>query len=253
MSNKFIKIVQISDSHLLDDRAENIHGINPYQRLSHIISHIRKNQYDLILFTGDIANNGNEKSYTQLLELTREVRNKILIIPGNHDDLDQLTRVISQSNIFIIAPKEPVKVDDWCFIHLDTVVKSENHGYITDVSIKNLAMNLKKVNGFNVCILMHHHPFDIGVSCVDKYKIHNFETIKNVLTTNVKLVVHGHVHNDYTIAKDIIYASCPSTCFQFIKNDKVNNSIYGFKEYILSDDKIFFNPTWFTSHSLTKG
>ena len=116
MPTKFIKIAQISDSHLLDDSSENIHGINPYQRLSHIINYINKNQYDLILFTGDIANNGSERSYTQLLEPTKSVKNKILIIPGNHDDLDHLTKVLSQFNIFIIAPHKPIKVGAWHFI-----------------------------------------------------------------------------------------------------------------------------------------
>ncbi|OGT46433.1 MAG: hypothetical protein A3F17_08615 [Gammaproteobacteria bacterium RIFCSPHIGHO2_12_FULL_41_15] len=253
MLNRIIKIAQISDSHLLEDQTENIHGINPYQRLSRIINHLKKNQYDLILFTGDVANNGDEKSYAQVLELTKEVKNKILIIPGNHDDLDRLTKILSQSKMFIIWPQESIKVDDWYFVYLDTVVKGENHGYITDDSIRTLTTNLKKAHDLNVCILMHHHPFDIGVPCVDKYKIHNSETIKNVLTKNVKLVVHGHVHNDYTIVKDIIYTSCPSTCFQFIKNNKVDNSIYGFKEYTLGDGKIFFNSTWFAGHSLIKG
>lgn len=243
-----IKIAQISDSHLPGDQTENIHGINPHQRLSHILNHIKQNRYDLILFTGDVASNGDEKSYTQLLELTKEIKDKILIIPGNHDDLDRLTNVLSQSNLFIIAPNDPIKVGNWQFIYLDTIVKAENHGYVTDDNIRNLEENLKKTHNTNACILMHHHPCNIGISCVDKYKIHNSEKIKNVLTPNVKLVVHGHVHNDYTIAKDIIYTSCPSTCFQFTKNGNVDNSLYGFKEYLLSDDNIFYNSIWFASN-----
>ena len=63
MSNITIKIAQISDSHLLGDKTENIHEVNPYQRLSNVISYIEKNKYDLIIFTGDITNNGDEKKF----------------------------------------------------------------------------------------------------------------------------------------------------------------------------------------------
>lgn len=122
---KKLKIAQISDSHLLEDNAETIHGVNPYQRLSFIFQYIEKNVYDLILFTGDVANNGHEKSYIQLLELTEKIKNRILIIGGNHDDSAQLTKILSRSAKFIIEPKDPVKVENWQFIYLDTVVKSE--------------------------------------------------------------------------------------------------------------------------------
>jgi Icc protein len=188
----------------------------------------------------------NEKSYTQLLELTNAVKTKIFIIPGNHDDLDHLTKVLSKSNIFTIASQEPIKVGNWHFIYLNTVVKTENHGYLSDDCLRHFATNLSKTHRSNVCILMHHHPFDIGVPCVDKYKIRNAETMINTLTKNVKLVVYGHVHNDYTLAKEIIYTSCPSTCFQVCKNDKVDNKIYGFKEYVLSDNDMLFSTIWFT-------
>lgn len=253
MLKKSIKIAQISDSHLLKDPDENIQGVNPYQRLSRVLNHIKESHYDLILFTGDVANNCAENSYEQLLELTSDINDKIVIIPGNHDDLDILKKVLSKSKIFIIAPKEPVTINNWSFVYLNTVVKSENHGYLSDDDLRNLALNLEKTGDSNVCILMHHHLFDIGLSFVDKYKIQNSEKIYNVITPNVKLVVNGHVHNDYTIVKDILYTCCPSTAFQFTKNMKVDNGLYGFKEYVLSNEQIFWHSTWFTNHSLLKG
>lgn len=92
---------------------------------------------------------------------------------------------------------------------------------------------------------MHHHLFDVNVPFVDKYKVDNPEAIEKILTNNVKLIINGHVHNDYTIAKDILYTSCPSTCFQFNKINKIDTTFFGFKEYVLDGNEIFYNSLMF--------
>lgn len=250
MSKNIIKIAQISDSHLLDHKAKTIHGINPYARLSNVIRYINKKKYDLILFTGDIANDGSQKSYVQFQELIKKLDDKIIIAPGNHDDTDNLMKIFSQNNKFIIAPKKEIKIKNWYFFYIDTVVKNKHSGYLSKQCINNLKINLMKKCGSPICIIMHHHPFDIGIPMIDKYKIQNTKMFISQLTRDVKLVMHGHIHNDYTIVKNRIYTSCPATCFQYMKNIKVSTGLYGFKEYTLDKDKIFFNCIWFTDHGI---
>lgn len=250
MSKNIIKIAQISDSHLLDHKAKTIHEINPYTRLSNVIRYINKKKYDLILFTGDIANDGSKKSYIQFQKLIKKLDDQIIIVPGNHDDIDNLIKIIPQSKKLIIAPRKEIKIKNWYFLYIDTVVKNKNHGFFSKKCINNLKINLMKKCGAPICVIMHHHPFDIGLPMIDQYKIQNTENFSRQLTRDVKLVIHGHIHSDYTIVKNRIYTSCPATCFQYMKNIKVNTELYGFKEYTLEKDKIFFNCIWFTDNGI---
>ena len=241
-----IKIAQISDSHLLNDSTLTIHGVNPFERLLRVLEYVKKNRYEIIFFTGDLANDGNRESYRQLWDLIKDLENKYCIIPGNHDDLHEMLHVLPQSNLFTIGKNPFFKLNNWYFLYLDTTVQNKNHGYISELSIKALKNVVKKLKKCNICVIMHHHPFNVGVNMVDKYKIINFDSITDLLV-DVKLVLYGHVHNDYTeYHNGKIYSSCPSTCFQFVKDNKINNHLYGFKEYRLSGENIFSNCIWFS-------
>ena len=250
MENRTVKVAQISDSHLLHDSKLTIHDANPYERLSHVINYIKKNRYEMILFTGDIANDGSQESYRQLSDLIMGIKDKIFVIPGNHDDMKNIVHVLPQSNLFVSTSNNLIRISNWYFLYLATVVEDEDYGRISSQTMKEFESALQNLHGCNICVVMHHHPFNVGLDFVDKYKIENFGLISG-LFSRVKLVMYGHVHNDYTLYRDgAVYSSCPSTCFQFVKNRKINNRLYGFKEYILNDQDIFFNSVWFDNNEI---
>ncbi len=240
----FIKIAQISDLHLLKSKYETIHQVNPYKRAAAIISFLKKKNYNLIIISGDIANNGEIESYEQLATMLNGIETKIILFPGNHDNPNNLESILTNNKNYIISPKNPIIISTWKFLYVDTVVKQKNYGHISYTAIERLKKTLSSNKEKNICLLMHHNPFNIGIDCVDKYKIDNFNNTVGTLTENVKLILHGHVHSNYFLLKEgIIYSAPLSTSFQFSNhNDTIDTKIFGFKEYTLTGSEIFCNP-----------
>ena len=65
----------------------------------------------------------------------------------------------------------------------------------------------------------------------------------NNLTENVRLILYGHVHENYNNIDHVSYCSAPSTAFQF-QADGANNNFYGYKEYFLENKKVSFKSIW---------
>jgi 3',5'-cyclic-AMP phosphodiesterase len=242
-----INLIQITDCHLLRDKKEMLHGINPYSRLASTLAFIKKTHYDAYLFTGDIANDGDSESYQIFFELIDDIDCDCIIFPGNHDQPNRLCAAADASRrTQIISPDKPYILDDWAFIYVDTRVASKNHGFINEASLSQLSKNLKITNDMNTCLLLHHHPIPTGLDFIDKYRLFNSSEFQATLTDKVKLVIYGHVHNDYnTEINGIYYASGPSSGFQFNAKKKFDTRIYGAKAYHLEGDHISATPIFF--------
>ena len=63
-----MKILQITDSHLVPEKRD-MHGVNPYQRLSACVEDIRQNHADaeLCVITGDLTHKGEIGAYEALV------------------------------------------------------------------------------------------------------------------------------------------------------------------------------------------
>lgn len=240
-----IKIAQISDLHLTTSQHDCLHQINPYERAQAVITHLKQQEYNLIIISGDIAHNGELKSYKQLLSLIDDLQTKIILFPGNHDDLKNLQSILAHNKNRIISPDKPITIENWAFVYLDTIVKHEDYGHISNTALAKLKNTLSRVKK-NVCLMMHHHPHKIGIPHVDKYKIKNSNNLSTALTTHVKLILHGHVHNNYFFfKKGAVYSSPLATSFQFNKNESINVKTFGFNEYTLNGNEIFCTPIFF--------
>ena len=80
------KILIFSDIHLTSG-GKKIIGLNPLDRLEHALCHALQNHPDArhLIFTGDLAHDGDREAYLALRNVTKEIKVPITFMMGNHD------------------------------------------------------------------------------------------------------------------------------------------------------------------------
>ena len=90
--------------------------------------------------------------------------------------------------------------------------------------------------------MLHHQPVLVGSKWIDQYIVRNADAFFGVLDrfTNVKAVVWGHVHQDFSgKRKSVDLFATPSTCVQFkplCDDFTVDTLMPGYRWFDLKDD-----------------
>ena len=123
--------IQISDSHIDDDKL--VMGVDSQANLGAIVSSISNHYYDALLISGDLAHNGTLESYQKLQKILNPIETEIYVLPGNHDDLSNLSQIFNQSYLcnFIIGC--------WEVITIDSVQAGKVSGLLNDEQLHSLS------------------------------------------------------------------------------------------------------------------
>ena len=214
-----MKIIHLTDTHLLGADRANVYGINPAYLFKKAIKSINNNHADaeFIAITGDLAHAATEGAYSILKSVIEKSKIPIHIIPGNHDDRKYLNKYFPNlvDNGFI---QYSYKIDEKVFLFLDTLVAGERYGEMCDERLKWLQNKLDKYKDYPVYIFMHHHPVDSGLIEMDT--VASFRSAKSFWKildkfTNIKHIAFGHLHRIMHVARDsVTMHSTRSTTFQ---------------------------------------
>ena len=220
-----IKIIQITDIHMLSNEETDIYGINPYSLLNKLIESIKLiEDVDCIIITGDIANRGEYDAYIIVNKLFRELSCPIYWLQGNHDLSEVMLQV---SNKVTIQSDKSFIIKNTKFILLQSVMRDEGdlssnkaRGYLFDYEMSFLKRELEE-NNFNSCVVALHHPPVLSNSWADRRILDNRLEFIALLEQfpKVKLVLYGHQHiAQRTIVNGINYISSPPTSFHYDPN-----------------------------------
>ncbi|WP_180006115.1 3',5'-cyclic-AMP phosphodiesterase [Acinetobacter sp. YH12237] len=207
-------IVQISDTHLMDqDDLEFVH-MNPEHSFHAVMQDITQQypQADAIFHTGDLAQVPVAATYQRYLKFMQALNIPHYQIPGNHDDAEVFPFYVKSNQVHAI------ELGNWCVILLNTAVKNRVDGWMDAAQLQQLDQVLQQHAHQYVIIACHHHPFDMHSHWIDQHKLKNTEDLIDVLARHnqVKLVLCGHVHQDSLNQwQGIQFYSTPSTCVQF--------------------------------------
>ncbi len=194
-----MKIIQITDTHLVPQERD-MHGVNPFERLSACIDDIRNNHADaeLCVFTGDLAHKGEIGAYEALSEIVSRLPIPYHFLVGNHDVRENLLSVFPKTskdeNGFI---QSVVDVDAGRLIFLDTVEKGEKFGGFCEKRADWLSTQLKNCEDKPVYLFLHHPPFDIGIPNIDRMRLlRGDDLLAETLApySNIRHLFFGHVH-----------------------------------------------------------
>jgi Icc protein len=235
------RFIQISDCHLGPLESEALLGLNTDESLHDVLSLIaeKESSIDYIVCTGDIASAGHESCYRRFVSIVRQYFSEPLAwLPGNHDSAEIMTHV----ELPQVPEARLIDLGNWLIVLLDSVVPFKVHGNFEQSELDYLAQTLNANPGKHIMVMLHHQPVLVGSKWIDQYIVRNADAFFAVLDrfTNVKAVVWGHVHQDFSGQRNAVELfATPSTCVQFkpLYDDfTVDTLMPGYRWFDLHDD-----------------
>ncbi|GGY50622.1 3',5'-cyclic adenosine monophosphate phosphodiesterase CpdA [Bacterioplanes sanyensis] len=211
-----LRLVQITDTHLNEPEDGHLLGMQTLHSLRCVLDTVRQEQQDIdaILVTGDLSQDGSERSYQHLRTALDGFSAPSFWLAGNHDERaamqradipgDHLTRVI--------------RAPHWQIILINSQVPGKVFGRISQAELDFLEQTLSERPDLHTLVTFHHHPVDMGSRWIDKIGIRNAEQLLDVIDrhNNVRCLLWGHVHQESDQMRNgVRLLSTPSTCVQF--------------------------------------
>jgi len=227
--------IQISDSHIDDDKL--VMGVDSEANLSAIVSNISKHYYDALLISGDLTHNGTLESYQKLWKILNSIETKIYVLPGNHDDLSNLSQIFNQSSLcnFIIGC--------WEVITINSTQVGKVSGRLNDEQLHSLSQQISSSSAKYIALCLHHPPVSMQSDWDDEMSLENPEDLFAVIDqfNNIKAIMWGHAHQCHESNRNgVKLFSCPSTALQYDGHPGI-----GFNHYTLYDDgEIYCKTQW---------
>jgi Icc protein len=248
-----LTVLQITDTHLFAKDDSALFGVKTNANFYRVIEKIKKDividKPDFFLLTGDLSQDESEMSYQKIVTALEHFNTPIYWIPGNHDDIKMMTQVFSQSPLFHHVRHLQTKHFD--FVFLNTKLDGTDDGYLAKDELNALDFCLKEAQEKSIVVVMHHHPVKTNTPLIDQYILRNPDDFWNVMnqTSQVKLVMCGHVHGDYRLKKgDVNIEASPATCLQWEKGTtelnierKIGYKLYRFSETTYSSEAKMWN------------
>ncbi len=187
---------------------------------------------DLILLTGDLAQNPSLESYRRILTALEAYQTPCICLPGNHDDYGLMQQVFNTDSINC---RKQVLLDNWQVISLNSQIPGEPGGYLSIEELNFLQNCLSEHPDRYALIAIHHHCWESESSWMDTMIIENSRELLSIVDKypKVKVITTGHVHQVMDI-KTSAYRilGAPSTCFQFTPKSTefaVNDTAPGYR------------------------
>jgi len=179
---------------------------------------------DLILLSGDVSEDGSEESYQRTSGLLAETGVPVLALPGNHDDVEVMSRY------FPLGPwHEPfvLEMENWQLVLLDSTEPGRISGCLGTSTLKQLQTSLQNSERDHSLVALHHQPVPVGAAWIDRYMLEQPSEFLQVISRSprVRCISWGHIHHDFQAqSNDVTLLGAPSS---------VANSIPGTRRFTL--------------------
>lgn len=217
MSDRFA-VAQISDMHIRAAARED--GFDPSADLVRALAAIREFGADVIIATGDLANDAQADEYQALAALIADPPAPIFLVPGNHDD-PALMRAALPSHTYL-PPSGALSytVEDYPvrIVAVDQIVQGETGGDFTEAHAAWLEHTLSAAPAKPTLVALHHPPFPTHDMLLDTIALAHQERFAAVIARHpqVQLIVCGHHHR--AVLGRVAHAPAiiaPSTAWSF--------------------------------------
>lgn len=220
MSDQPVRILQISDPHLMAKTSGELLGVNTQESLEAVLNMIQSDHipFDIILLTGDLSQDYSEPAYRRLAKMMDVFHVPVYCIPGNHDDVGLMMSVYPLGPI---SMQRHVVLKSWQIIMLNSQKPGKVQGRLDQSQLAFLSQCLETHPEHDAMVVFHHHITPIGSAWLDQLGVENPDDFWAVAKRfpKLKLVVTGHVHQaSEHIVHGIPCYTVPSTCVQFKRN-----------------------------------
>ncbi|QPK65375.1 3',5'-cyclic-AMP phosphodiesterase [Methylomonas sp. LL1] len=236
-----LKVLQITDMHLLPHSGDIMLGIDTehYFKLTLEHAHAVHGRFDLILLTGDLAQDPCPGSYQRLYRHLNGYDTPCLCLPGNHDDLSLMTKYLNNG---LVSCQKHLVLGNWLIIGLNSQKPNSPVGALSREELVFLQRTLQSNSDRPTLIAVHHHCFASGSAWLDTMQIQNSEAFLKLIEGfgQVKAVTCGHIHQEFACQeKPIAFFATPASCFQFTPNSSefsIDETAPGYRIFNLYDD-----------------
>jgi len=217
-SGSKVRILQITDTHLFAGKHETLLGVNTWASFDAVLDVIAadKRHYDLIVATGDLAQDHSALAYQHFAEGIARLPAPCVWLPGNHDFQPTMFTTLAASTI---ADQKQVLVGDhWQIVLLDSQVFGVPHGELSEYQLEWLESVLAAEPQRHTLVLLHHHPVPSGCSWLDQHSLRNPHMLDTVLQRypQARNLLCGHIHQELDLEwQGRRVLASPSTCVQF--------------------------------------
>lgn len=198
----------------------------------------------VVLLGGDQSDDGTREAYDTCLATFETFGRPIYYVHGNHDDAPVQEKTFREHGTHA-RHESQFQMGGWLFLLLDSTVKGEVAGLIKPVDMERVKRALAAHPQNGVCVVLHHHPVNVGTQWLDAIGVKNGQELIDILASHPKpvVVLTGHVHQDaeVKVTDKLTCLSTPSTGIQWEKGSKDAGSIdpagiRGYRELVLMPD-----------------
>lgn len=211
-----MKLLHFTDLHLHDSPSASWRGVRPQQTFEASLYHARRNHWpaDLLLLTGDLANEEFDDTYTRLATMATGWNTPVIAVPGNHDDGQRMQATFTGSPIQFGGCHAN---DNWVVIALNSQVPGETHGRVGPEQRDWLLATLAEHERRHALVTFHHPPVAVGSAWLDPLRLEDDESFRELLAQHgANACLFGHAHQAYDHVIDgVHYLGTPATCVQF--------------------------------------
>ena len=130
-SAKPVSILQISDLHVLPYSGDKLLGVATEHYFKQALQHAfeQYGQFDLILVSGDLAQDPCLWSYQRIYNTLASYQTKTVCLAGNHDDWPLMQQVFNRN---AISCDKQVLFEDWQLINLNSQKLTDPGGFLVE-------------------------------------------------------------------------------------------------------------------------
>lgn len=192
MSAQFI-LAQISDTHVRADDD----GVSMRQ-LSRALQQAREYRADMILISGDLANDERPDEYALFARAVADPPAPLYVMPGNHDDRTRMREALASHKYLSASGPLSFVIEDFPVrvVCVDQIVPGETHGLFTEDQAAWLDRTLAQRPEKPTLVALHHPPFPTHDVLFDTIGLRNSELFAAVIRRHpqVARVICGHHH-----------------------------------------------------------
>ena len=212
MNPEPLRIVHITDTHILAEPGAQLYGVDSFAALTSILAVMQRDPWTphLLIATGDLSQDGSAASYQRLRSLLTSLGLPVYCLPGNHDVLAAMHPHLTGGPIHLARR---VLWDPWQIVLLDSQVPGQAHGYLSPSEFIALEEALQQAPGQPTVVALHHGPFP--VCPMPPCRLEHAEALLTLLERypQVRGVISGHNHCAVDeLHRGVRLLVTPSTC-----------------------------------------
>jgi Icc protein len=215
-----VRLVQLTDTHLMQDPGASLRGARTLPRLQACLAHAQRHFFpvDAVLLTGDIVHD-EPAAYGTVDLLFGGLGVPILAIPGNHDDPGEMRRQLG--HVPFQVGGQWITRNGWQVLLLESwfAESADGEGQLGSAQLQSAERALAEGIEPHALVVLHHPPLPMDSPSLDELGLLDGPELAATVARHprVRGVCWGHAHQalDLYRAGDVRFMCTPATCMQF--------------------------------------